>query len=367
MKAKALLQPFKIGNLELKNRVVMSPLTRGRAGAQRVPNSLMAEYYVQRATAGLIISEATFISEQGIGWVDAPGVHTPEQVDGWSGVVEAVHNADGIFFCQLWHCGRASHSSFHDGRLPVAPSAVAINLPTIHTPIGKVPYETPRALEADEIKQVVADYKHASQMAKQAGFDGVEIHSANGYLLDQFLQSKINLRTDDYGGSIPNRYRLLGEVVDAVISVWGPDKVGVRLSPNGVYNDTGSKDFREMFQYTAEQLNKHPLAYLHLVDGLAFGFHELGQPITLPEARKIFSRPLMGNCGYTLETGEEAISSGAADLISYGRPFISNPDLVARFTNGWPLNPDASVKVWSAPGPEGYIDFPTYHEVPVKA
>jgi N-ethylmaleimide reductase len=362
MKAKALLQPYNIGKLDLKNRIVMAPMTRGRAGGKHIPNDIMAEYYSQRADAGLIITEATFISEQAIGWIDAGAIYLPAHVEGWKKVVEAVHAKDGAIYCQLWHCGRASHSSFHNGELPVAPSAVKINLPTIHTPIGKVPYETPRALDFNEIKQVVADYKFAAKLAKDAGFDGIELHSANGYLLDQFLQSKINLRSDEYGGSIEKRYRLLKEVTEAAIEVWGPDRVGVRLSPNGIYNDTGSPDFRETFLYVAEELNKMPLAYLHLVDGLAFGFHNLGEPITLKEARTVFKRTLIGNCGYTVESGEQAIEAGDADLIAYGRPFISNPDLVDRFANDWPLNPDADPKVWSVPGASGYTDFPTHRE-----
>ena len=362
MKANYLFQPTKIGDLALKNRIAMAPLTRGRAGSEHLANEMMAEYYAMRADAGLIISEATFISEQAIGWVDAPGIYLAEHVKAWRPVTDAVHAKDGVMFCQLWHCGRASHSSFHNGVLPVAPSAVKINLPEIHTPIGKVPYEVPHALTVEEIKQIVADYAHAAKLAKEAGFDGVEIHSANGYLLDQFLQSKINQRTDLYGGSVEDRYRLLDEVVDAVIAVWGKDKVGVRLSPNGIYNDTGSPGFRETFMYAADKLNEKGLAYLHVVDGLAFGFHELGEPITLIEARTVFKGNLVGNCGYTAESADAAIENGSADLIAFGRPFLSNPDLVDRFANEWPLNPDADPKKWSAPGPEGYIDFPTHRE-----
>jgi N-ethylmaleimide reductase len=362
MKANYLFQALTIGDLTFKNRIAMAPLTRGRAGSQNLANSLMAEYYALRADAGLIISEATFVSEQAQGWVDAPSIYTEEHVKAWRPVLEAVHARDGVMFCQLWHCGRASHSSFHNGVLPVAPSAVKINLPEIHAPAGKVPYEVPHALELTEIKQIVADYAHAAKLAKEAGFDGVEIHSANGYLLDQFLQSKVNQRTDAYGGSVENRYRLLDEVVDAVIAVWGKDKVAVKLSPNGVYNDTGSPDFRETFMHAAINLNEKGLAYLQVVDGLAFGFHELGEPITLVEARTVFKGNLMGNCGYTVDSADATIEGGAADLIAFGRPFISNPDLVDRFANDWPLNPDADPKKWSIPGPEGYLDFPIHRE-----
>ncbi len=261
---------------------------------------------------------------------------------------------------QLWHCGRASHSSFHrNGELPVAPSAIKLNGEYIHTPIGKQPFETPRALETAEIGQIVEDYRQAAEMA---GFDGVEIHAANGYLIDQFLQSKTNHRTDKYGGSIENRYRFLKEVVEAVLTVWPANRVGVRLAPNGNYNDMGSPDFRETFIYVAKQLNAYSLAYLHAVDGLAFGFHELGEPMSLAEFRSVWAGPLMGNCGYEQSTAETAIQEGNADLIAFGRPFISNPDLVERFANGWPLNPPADMKIWFSFEKEGYTDFPTYEE-----
>lgn len=356
-----LLQPFNHGELSLKNRVVLAPLTRSRAGTERIPNSLMAEYYVQRASAGLLISEATVISQQGIGWLNSPGIYTQEQVSGWKGVVDAVHAKGTPIFLQLWHCGRASHSHFQDGgQLPVAPSAIQISGDGIYTPMGKHPYETPRALETDEIPLIVEDYRRAAEGAKAAGFDGVEVHGANGYLIDQFLQSKTNHRTDHYGGSVENRYRLLREILDAVTTVFAPNQVGVRLSPNGVFNDMGSPDFRDCFLYVAAQLNGYGLAYLHLLDGLAFGFHELGEPLTLADFRAVFSGPLMGNCGYDQEMAEAAIARGDADLIAFGRPFISNPDLVERFANGWPLNPLADQSVWYSFEPEGYIDFPVY-------
>lgn len=357
-----LLSPFELRDLSLKNRVVMPPLTRGRAVNNGIPNDLMAEYYTQRTGSGLIITEGTFISNQADGWVNAPGIYTEAQTEGWKKVVESVSAKNTPIFMQLWHCGRASHSSFHDGKLAVAPSAIAIDEEYIHTPNGKQPHETPRALETDEIPQIVADYKKAAENAKKAGFDGVEIHSANGYLLDSFLQSKTNKRKDKYGGSLENRYRFLQEVVEAVISVFPSNRVGVRISPNGSYNDMGSPDYRETFLYVAEKLDRFQLAYLHILDGLAFGFHELGDPMTLTEFRQVFKGPIVGNCGYTQETAEAAIENGDADLIAFGRPYISNPDLVDRFANNWPLNPDASVKVWYSPGQEGYTDFPTYQE-----
>lgn len=361
--SKSLLSPFDLAGLKLKNRVVLAPMTRSRAGVERMPNQLMAKYYAQRASAGLLITEATTISEQANGWNQTPGIYTEAQADAWRLVVDAVHGKQTPIFLQLWHCGRASHSSFSKtGQLPVAPSAIKIEGDTIHTPIGKCEYEVPRALETDEIPGIVEDYRNAAQRAKQAGFDGVEIHSANGYLLDEFLESKTNKRTDRYGGSLENRYRFLKEVTQAVCSVWPANRVGVRLSPNGIYNDMGSPDYRETFLYVAEELNKFGLAYLHLLNGLAFGFHELGPPMQLKDFRSVFKATLMGNCGYTEETAEKDIQSNCADLIAFGRPFISNPDMVERFANGWPLNPPARMKDWYSYTEEGYTDFPTYSE-----
>src|SRR5208283_2916714 len=366
--ADALFSAFDLRGLLLKNRVVMSPLTRSRAGDQRLPNSLMAEYYAQRASAGFIISEATVISQQGIGWRNSPGIYSDEQAQAWKQVVDAVHAKGTAMFLQLWHCGRASHSSFHqDQGLPVAPSSIKINEDHISTPIGKQPYEIPRALETEEVQAVVEDYRRAAERAKTAGFDGVEIHSANGYLLDQFLQSKTNHRTDRYGGGIENRFRLLDETVRAILTVWPSGRVGVHISPNGSFNDMGSPDFREAFLYIAKQLDRYELAYLHVVDGLEFCFHALGAPMMLAEFRDVFKGPLMGNCGYTQETAEAAIQSHSADLISFGRPFISNPDLVERFANEWPLNPPADQRVWYSFDEVGYADFPKYENPDKKS
>jgi N-ethylmaleimide reductase len=361
MATPALLQPFQMHDLTLPNRVVMAPLTRSRAGSERIPNAVMAEYYAQRAAAGLIISEATTISEQANGWRESPGIYTDRMVKGWQAVTAAVHAAGGRIFLQLWHLGRASHSDFHDGRLPVSASAVKIEGDGIHTPLGKKPYEVPRALEAWEIPGVVADYGRAAARARTAGFDGVEIHAANGYLIDQFLQSKSNHRTDDYGGSIEKRARFLREVVEAVIAEWPTGRVGVRIAPNGVFNDMGSPNYREQFLHVAGMLDRYPLAYLHVMDGLAFGFHSLGEPMTLPEFRTVFHGPLMGNCGYSFEAAERAVAAGEADLIAFGRPFISNPDLVERFRNGWPLASQADMATWYTPaGAKGYTDFPPH-------
>ena len=359
-----LFTPIQIGDLTLSNRIAMAPMTRARSGPDRIPNSLMAEYYAQRSSAGLIISEATTISEMANGWVESPGIYTDAMTEGWKPVVKSVHAKGSQFFLQLWHMGRASHSSFHQGLPSVAPSAIKIEAEYIHTPSGKQPHEVPRALETAEIPGIVDEYRNAAERAKLAGFDGVEIHGANGYLIDQFLQSKTNQRTDAYGGSVENRYRFLQEIVDAVLSVWPANRVAVRLSPNGSFNDMGSADFREQFTFVAHQLDAYGLAFLHVVDGLGFGFHNLGEPMTLKDFRAVFHGPLMGNCGYTKESAENAVASGDADMIAFGRPFISNPDLVERFRNNWPLAPESAFTDWYAPvGASGYTDFPAYAEV----
>jgi N-ethylmaleimide reductase len=356
-----LFQPFRLHDLTLKNRIVLAPLTRGRAGAARLPNRRMAEYYAQRSSAGMLITEATTISEEANGWLESPGIYTDEMADGWKQTTDAVHDGGGVIFLQLWHTGRASPSSFHGGKRAVAPSAIKISEGDIHTPTGKHPYEVPRALETSEIPRLVADYRRAAERARDAGFDGVEVHAANGYLIDEFLQSKTNHRTDEYGGSVENRYRFLKEVVEAVTSAWPAHRVGVHLSPNGSFNDMGSPDYREQFTHVAGELDRLGLAYLHVVDGLAFGFHRLGEPMMLAEFRKVFHGPLIGNCGYSKETAEEVIAEGYADLISFGRPFISNPDLVERFRNDWPLAEPAPMSDWYSPtGAKGYTDFPAY-------
>ena len=356
-----LYQPFELHGMKLANRVAMAPMTRARAGKQRVPSEMMTEYYAQRSGAGLIISEATTISPQANGWNESPGIYSDAMVEGWKRVTGAIHQAGSKVFLQLWHCGRASHPSFHDGKKHVAPSAIKINAEYIHTPKGKEDHQTPRALETSELPGVVEEYRLAAQRGKDAGFDGVEIHGANGYLLDTFMQSKTNHREDAYGGSVENRYRLLDEVVSAVKTVWDSNRIGVRFSPNGAFNDMGSPDYREQFTHAAKQLDQHDLAYLHVMDGLAFGFHELGEPMTLAEFRKVFSGPLIGNCGYGKSTAETAVDGGQADMIAIGRPYISNPDLVDRYRNDWPLAPDAEVSDWYTPaGASGYTSFPTY-------
>tara|TARA_R110002049_G_scaffold182485_2_gene350386 strand:- start:132954 stop:134090 length:1137 start_codon:yes stop_codon:yes gene_type:complete len=358
-----LLSEIRWDGLLAKNRVVMSPMTRARAGEQMIANSMMADYYAQRASAGVLITEGTFISQEAVGWQHAPGIWTDQQRDAWRPVVDAVHQHETPLFMQLWHTGRASHSDFHNGELPVAPSAIRHEGDKIRTPSGeKKDHETPRALRTDEIPRLVEDYRLAAQRAKDAGFDGIEIHAANGYLIDEFLQSKTNHRTDQYGGSVENRFRVLREIVDACGTVFDSSRIGVRISPNGVFNDMGSPDFRETFLYVAKQLDRYNLAWLDVLDGLAFGFHELGTPITLRDLRGVYQGRLMANCGYDRDQAEEAVAEGLADFVAFGRPFISNPDLVERFANDWDFNEPAPQDVWYSPGPEGYIDFPTYEQ-----
>ncbi len=357
MKTSSLFEPLSIGNLHLKSRIVLAPMTRGRAGSERVPNDLMAEYYYQRSTAGLLITEQTVVSKQGIGWIGSPGIYTEEMVKGWRKVTGRIKPTGTPIFLQLWHCGRASHSDFHNGEFPVSASAIKLNGDYIHTPLGKKPYETPRALSTDEIKATVNDYRKAAMNAKEAGFSGVEVHGANGYLINQFLDSKTNHRDDQYGESLENRFRFFKDVLEAVLEVWAPEQVGARVSPNGVFNDMGSDDFRETYHYVVEELDKFNLGYLHIMDGLAFGFHEKGEPITLAELRPIYQGIIVANCGYTKEAAEERIAEGNADLIAFGRPFITNPDLPERFKNNWPLNPAEDMSLWYTPGDKGYTDY----------
>ena len=355
-----LFDPFMFGNLKLKNRIVLAPLTRGRAGHERIPNDIMAEYYFQRANAGLMLAEATAISEQALGWIDSPGIFTDQMVDGWRKVTQKIKPTGTPFFLQLWHCGRASHSDFHNGTPAVSASAVKLNGDHIHTPLGKKSYETPHALTIAEIESVVMDYRKAAANAKRAGFSGIEVHAANGYLINQFLDSTTNRRDDMYGGSYENRFRFLEQILNAVLEVWPPERVGVRLSPNGVFNDMGCDDYRELFTYVGQELNKFKLAYLHVMDGLAFGFHDKGEPMTLAEFRSVFDGVIMGNCGYTKESAEQRLAEGHADLIAFGRPYISNPDLAERFKNNWPLEPSDDMSRWYTPGVEGYTDYPPY-------
>ncbi len=360
MTTSVLFDELTIGDLKFKNRIAMAPMTRGRAGETRVPNDIMAEHYFQRSSAGLLITEATVVSAQGIGWIGSPGIYTQEMVEGWRKVTGRVNPTGAQLFLQMWHCGRASHSDFHNGELPVSASAVKLNGDKIHTPLGSKDYETPRALSVEEIKATVADYRAAALNAKEAGFSGVEVHSANGYLLNQFLDSKTNKREDQYGGSLENKCRLLSEVLSAIFEVWPSERVGVRLSPNGVFNDMGSEDFRETYLYAIKELNKLNLAYVHIMDGLAFGFHEKGKAMTLAEFREHYNGVIIGNCGYSKEDAEARLAAGHADIAAFGRPFISNPDLVERLQNGWPLAPHDDMSLWYTAGAEGYTDYKSY-------
>ena len=334
-------------------------MTRTRAEADNTPNALMAEYYAQRASAGLLIAEATAVAADAIAWQNMPGAYKEEHVAGWKLVTDAVHAKGGTIFLQIWHPGRATHSTLNNGKQPVAPSAVRLAGDEIHTPLGKLPYETPRALELDEIKTIIiSQFKQAAEYAKAANFDGIEIHSANGYLLDQFLQSKTNQRSDSYGGSTEKRYQFLKEVVEAVLQVFPAERIGVRLAPNGIFDNMGSPDFREQFIYVASQLDTFGLGYLHVMDGLAFGFHELGEPMTLSEFRKVYSGLLMGNCGYTQASAEAALTAGDADMIAFGRPYIANPDLPERFARNVPLAEDADPSTWyGTASATGYTDY----------
>lgn len=360
MKDSILFEPISIGDLHLQNRIALAPMTRGRAGKERVPNDLMAEYYFQRSGAGLLITEATVISKQGIGWIDSPGMYTDEMVRGWEKVTGKIKPTGTPIFLQLWHCGRVSHSDFHEGDLPVSASAVKLNGDHIHTPLGNKPYETPRPLSIDEIRATVSDYRKAAEHAKAAGFSGVEVHGANGYLINQFLDATTNHRNDQYGGSLENRFRFLKEVLEAILEVWPSDRVGVRISPNGVFNDMGCDDYRELYLYVANEINKLRLGYLHIMDGLAFGFHGKGEPMSLGEFRTVFQGMIIGNCGYTKESAQQSIAEGNADMIAIGRPFITNPDLPERFRKKWPLNPSEDMSLWYTPGPEGYTNYEPY-------
>lgn len=350
----SLFDPIKVGDITLPNRIVMAPLTRCRAsGAGRVPNALMAEYYAQRADAGLIISEATSVSPQGVGYPDTPGIWSDQQVAGWTQVTHAVHAAGGRMFLQLWHVGRVSHPDYLDGELPVAPSAIA--------PLGHVSllrpvrdYVTPRALQIAEIPGIVESYRKGAENAKRAGFDGVEIHGANGYLLDQFLQDSTNQRTDVYGGSVENRARLLLEVTDAAISVWGAGRVGVHLAPRGDAHSMGDSDPLHTFGYVAEQLGKRGIAFI-------FTRESLGENRIGPALKKRFGGVLIANEGFNRETAMQVLAAGEADAVSFGKDYIANPDLVRRLQLNVALNPYHTDTFYGAGTQDpqaGYTDYP---------
>jgi len=367
-----LFSPLEIGPYRLQHRVVMAPLTRMRADRSSfAPRPLNAEYYRQRATpGGLIIAEATPVMATGRGNPATPGIYSDAQVKGWRDVVDAVHGKGGLIFLQLWHVGRVSHSSFHGGALPVAPSAVPItgNGMMAMTADGKVmPYETPRALETDEVAAVVEAFRQAAGNALKAGFDGVEIHGANGYLIEQFLQSHTNLRTDQYGGSIANRARLLMEITQAAIDIWGAGRVGVRLSPYGVANGSGEADPMPLYSHVIQALDPLGLAYLHFIEPRSSGagraeVNHQNVPSAMVLFRPIWRGVLISAGGFTGESAEAAIAAGHADAIAFGRIFISNPDLPRRLQHGFPLTPYNRATFYG--GEEvGYTDYPVYGEL----
>jgi len=350
-----LFSPFQLGPLTLPSRIVMAPMTRSRAGVGNVPTELFALYYSQRAAAGLIISEASQVTPEGQGYVRTPGIHSDEQVAGWRQVTQAVHRAGGRIFLQLWHVGRISHTSFQPGgAAPVAPSAIQAHGMS-YTLQGPAPFSAPRALQRDEIGQVVAQFADGARRAREAGFDGVEIHGANGYLIDQFLRDGSNHRTDDYGGSVQGRARFLLEVTEAVTGVWGKERVGVRLSPNVAFNDMSDSDPAATFGYAAGELRGR-LAYVHVIEGVGGAMAHRG-PRLAPLLGQRFGGPLILNGGYDRDTAEAALAGGEAELISFGAPFLANPDLPARFLTGAALNAPDQATFYSE-GARGYVDYP---------
>jgi 2,4-dienoyl-CoA reductase-like NADH-dependent reductase (Old Yellow Enzyme family) len=344
-----LFDPLIAGDLHLPNRVLMAPLTRCRCDPGRVPNAMMAEYYTQRASAGLIISEATSVEAMGVGYPDTPGIWSDEQVAGWRRITAAVHAAGGRILLQLWHVGRVSDPTYLHGDLPVAPSAIA---PTGHVSLIRPlkPFVTPRALDRDEIPGVIAAYRRGAENAKAAGFDGVEVHGANGYLLDQFLQTGSNHRTDDYGGPIENRAKLMLQVTDAAIEVWGPGRVAVHLAPRGDAHGMGDANPSATFGYVATELGKRKIAFLAAREHLGPG--RIG-----PQLKRQFGGVYIANEKFTKATAEAALAAGEADAVLFGVPFIANPDLPRRFREDAPLNAPHP-ETFYAQGPQGYTDYP---------
>lgn len=348
-----LFDAVQLGDWQLSNRIIMSPLTRCRASEGRVPNELMAEYYRQRATAGLIITEATAVDPMGVGYPDTPGIWSDEQVEGWKKITQAVHQAGGKIILQLWHVGRISDPVYLNGELPLAPSAIQ---PKGHVSLIRPhkDYVQPRALELNEIAQVIEAFRKGAENAKKAGFDGVEIHGANGYLLDQFLQSKTNQRTDAYGGSIENRARFMLDITDAVISVWGAGKVGMHLAPRRDSHDIGDDTPLETFTYVARELGKRKIAFICTREAIA-------DDSLTPAIKQAFGGPVIANEKFELDSAQAAIESGKVDAVAFGKLFIANPDLVARFKNGLALNAWDSTTFY-AKGEKGYTDYPFANE-----
>ncbi|SNR60861.1 alkene reductase [Paracoccus sediminis] len=349
-----LFDPLPIGPLTLRNRIVMAPLTRARAGAARVPNAMMAEYYAQRAGAGLILSEATSVTPMGVGYADTPGIWNDAQVQGWKLVTKAVHDQGGLIFLQLWHVGRISDPQFLDGELPVAPSAIK-PAGTVSLVRPKKEYVTPRALETGEIPGIVEAYRQGAENARRAGFDGVEIHGANGYLIDQFLQDGSNRRTDQYGGPIENRARLLNEIADAVIGVWGADRVGLHLAPRGDSHDMGDSDPRALFTHVARQMRDRGLAFICLRE-------HPGPDSLMADIKAAFGGLVIANEGLTRDSAADLIRTGRADAAAFGRDFIATPDLPRRLREDLSLNQQDPATFYGS-GPQGYVDYPVAEEV----
>jgi N-ethylmaleimide reductase len=360
--ARLLFEPFRLGDLELKNRIAMAPLTRNRATDKTdAPNDLNVEYYRQRATAGLIVTEATQISHQGQGYIHTPGIYTEAQVEGWQKVTKAVHEAGGRIVIQIWHVGRISHTSLQpNGAAPVAPSAIRANTKTF-VATGFADVSQPRALESEEIPGIIADYLRAAEYAKIAGFDGVEIHGANGYLIDQFLKDGTNKRTDAYGGSIENRARFALEAVDAVLRVWDKARVGIRLAPVSPANDISVSDPEKIFFYLVQQLNARGLGFIHVVEGATGGPRD-NAPFDYVGFRKAFKGAYIANNGYTRDLAIDALKHDRADLIAFGKPFIANPDLVERLERNAPLN-DWDKATFYGGSAKGYTDYPSLQKV----
>ena len=354
----SLFSPVPLGPLTLRNRIVMAPMTRNRAGAGNMPTALVATYYAQRASAGLIVTEGAQVSPQGVGYPGTPGIHTDAQVAAWRAVTDAVHAEGGRIFLQLWHVGRISHPSLQpDGALPVAPSAIAPE-GTVYTATGPQPFATPRALERPEIAAIVEQFADGARRSREAGFDGVEVHGANGYLVDQFLRSGTNRRDDEYGGSLANRTRFLVEVVEAVTAAWEPARVGVRLSPTSPFNSMHDDNPVETFGHAAAELDRFGLAYVHVIAPVAGPGVVPGAPDVASEIRRRFRGPLILNGGYDGPSAEAAVASGAADLVAFGVPFISNPDLAERLAIGAPLAPADRTTFYGGDG-RGYTDYQT--------
>lgn len=359
-KAHDLFSPIGVGSLNLRNRIVMAPLTRSRAGPGNVPHALNALYYAQRASAGLIISEATQIAPEGQGYIATPGIHSAEQIEGWKCVTKAVHITGGPIVLQLWHVGRISHPSFQPaGALPVAPSAVKPNAQAF-TENGFEPIPTPRALATEEVPAIVEKYAQGARNALAAGFDGVEVHAANGYLIDQFLRDRTNKRTDRYGGGIENRTRFLMEVVDAVSAAVGAERTGVRISPQNTMNDIGDSDPQALFNYVAERLAEKGLAYLHIIDGDTGG--AVVPPFDYKRLKDLFGGIVIVNNGFDKARANKAIANGSADLVAFGKPFIGNPDLVVRLFLDAPLAPLNPETLYGGLE-QGYTDYPVLRTV----